>query len=340
LDVCPMQSVLIDNEIPDTMPEKPIDIIMLQRIGDEQKGILERLGKIEDRLFGFGVSVGRVEAATEAPREVPWWIRFILAPLVVTASIATVTAVTVDYVKVARIETYLHDNGGFIAGLRLQQNAANPSDPQSVRDAKLVLAEAERAKITIPPSTVKRAGDKFLEVSKNDPQAWNTTLSFLDYRSLLNVTAVPKLTDGKLDKTFPQRFGSHLRTPRTGNADDIAKGQQAVEAQQALFFGSLVTENFAVMERMEGPFNATEGYQFIVYQIPNHPEAELVLDGLHMRNVIVKNMRIAYYGGAVRLENVYFANCTFTFESPATPQTLDLASAILASPAITFIRNT
>lgn len=331
------------------MSETRIEILILQRLEQEQKDANARLERISERIGAIERRIaevkGEVTGLSKPRSDVHWTVRNVLAPLLVAIIVTSAGLAYHDLDKrLGNIEAFFHDNSGFIAGLRLQQNAVNPSDPHSIQDAKLVLAEATRAKIAIPAETVRSAGDKFLQASKNDPQVWNTALSFVDYRSLLNLlnsTAVPKLTDGRPDKSFgPQRFGSHLRTPSTGNrADDEARGRQAVEAQQALLFGNLVTENFAVMERMENPLNDTKGYQFIVYQIPNHPEAELVLDGLHMRNVIIKNMRIAYYGGPVRLESVYFVNCTFSFPSPTTTPTLDFASAILASPATTFIRN-
>ncbi len=40
---------------------------------------------------------------------------------------------------------------------------------------------------------------------------------------------------------------------------------------------------------------------------------ELILDGLEMKNVILRNVNIRYYGSRVVMENVYFVNCTFTF---------------------------
>lgn len=96
------------------------------------------------------------------------------------------------------------------------------------------------------------------------------------------------------------------------------------------------------MERMENPVNATKGYQFIVYRIPGHPEAELMQDGLHLRNVIIENVTVFYSGGPLWLENVYFVNCKFDFPAPAkgpVPNTPDFARAILASPSVRFERN-
>jgi len=61
---------------------------------------------------------------------------------------------------------------------------------------------------------------------------------------------------------------------------------------------------------------------------------ELRLDGYHIRNAIINGARIVYNGGPLILENVYFVNCTF--EMPPTPQSQELANAILDHAPASF----
>jgi hypothetical protein len=39
--------------------------------------------------------------------------------------------------------------------------------------------------------------------------------------------------------------------------------------------------------------------------------AQVLLDGNFMKNVVIQDSRIVYRGGPMELENVYFVNCTF-----------------------------
>lgn len=87
---------------------------------------------------------------------------------------------------------------------------------------------------------------------------------------------------------------------------------------------------------------------------------EIILDGLDMKNVVLRNVNVRYYGSRVIMQNVYFVNCRFTFlpasqmsdvlkrllkehnipfGEPATPFQLNkelLAGKILESPSVTF----
>jgi hypothetical protein len=311
------------------MPEKPIDIIILQRLDDEQKKILERLGKIEDRILGFGVSVGRIEGAMEPPREIPWWVRFILAPLLVAASIATVTAVILDYVKVARIETYLHDNGGFIAGLRLQQNAADPNNPQRIADVQQVLKSARKNKVVIPLDVVESAGKKFMDVSQSNPDAWSAALSFVDYRSFLNSGSLPPLSAGIRRHSKDDNYELLLNL-----SNDYGRPKDPLGISDQFLVGSATPEEAARIEFMPNPPKTSSGAKFIVLDW-HRSDVALILDMTYLKNIVIRNATVRYGGGPVRLENVYFVNCTF--EVPARPVGQSFAETVLShGPATTF----
>jgi hypothetical protein len=60
----------------------------------------------------------------------------------------------------------------------------------------------------------------------------------------------------------------------------------------------------------------------------------IILDGFHLRNVIVRNAKITYGGGSLILENVYFVNCTF--EPQNSPTGIRFAENILKGVPVNF----
>jgi hypothetical protein len=60
----------------------------------------------------------------------------------------------------------------------------------------------------------------------------------------------------------------------------------------------------------------------------------IVLDGMYMKNVVLRNAKVIYEGGPVRLENVYFIKCSFTFAS--TPTVLAFEEAVLQTASVNF----
>jgi hypothetical protein len=60
----------------------------------------------------------------------------------------------------------------------------------------------------------------------------------------------------------------------------------------------------------------------------------LVLDGMYMKNVIVRNSRVIYEGGPVRLENVSFVNCTFVLSERQPVR--ELGDSILQATSVHF----
>jgi hypothetical protein len=61
----------------------------------------------------------------------------------------------------------------------------------------------------------------------------------------------------------------------------------------------------------------------------------VVLDGMQLRNVVFRDVRIVYGGGPLKMTNVFFLNCTF--EMKPDVNTLKLASAALTpGPATSF----
>ena len=64
------------------------------------------------------------------------------------------------------------------------------------------------------------------------------------------------------------------------------------------------------------------------------PERAWFFDGFQLRNVIFDGVGIEYKGGPIRLENVYFVNCTFDVQRTSEGQ--EFAKATLSHVPVTF----
>lgn len=300
------------------MTEKPIDLIILQRLDEEQKKTNGRLDEIDKKVYSLAQDIAQVKGSINPPTEKPWWLRFIVSPLIVLASVAVVTAVITLLVKVSRIEGYLHDNAGVIAGLRLQQNATDPSNPQNVADVQQVLETAKKKKSKIPPDVVQTTGAKFIQAAQTNPDAWNAALAFLDYRSFqnnvtLSAKAVPVPESNKhylYDLAGTGPFGKQSIVPPPIPEDEAAK-----------------------LHRLDKPdpnASVPMGPSFILLE-----DGTYLLDSLYVRRVIFRNSTILYKGGPVVLDNVTFVNCTFQIAQQ--PNGVNFATVFLEpAPSMTF----
>ncbi|HEY6252177.1 MAG TPA: hypothetical protein VI685_19655 [Candidatus Angelobacter sp.] len=193
------------------------------------------------------------------------------------------------------------------------------------RELKAMAEVAKTAKLQVDPQDVRVVGRQLLDEGKNNPDAWSAAQDFLNYRSFLNVNLAPRLTE---QKPYQYVAKTQIEVPQNVN------GQQTYAAQTVSAAGTAPPEQSARMEQIDGLEHPPSGAQFIIFEM-NRPDFSFVLDGMHLKNVIVKNVHVKYYGtGPVILENVYFVNCTF--ELPPNPKTRELGDAILASAATTF----
>jgi hypothetical protein len=232
--------------------------------------------------------------------------------------------------RLKAIESFLHDLDSHFKAIRLMQLSDSPRNPQSIASTKEIIKQAIEGKVPISADAIEVAGTPFIEAA-DDPAAWNTALSFLTYRSVLNVSLAPSPVDLQpvpADCTVSGK--SFLLTPPSETIDEMNKSQRI-----ALFGSTASDEDAARMEEIAHPAKKGCGIKFILYEMLR-PDNELLIDGLRLKNVIIRNTRVAYRGGPIQLENVYFVNCTFDF-APA-PQSQGLATAILSSPETTFRR--
>lgn len=134
--------------------------IRLDAIDRENGKTSAHVEAMRDEVSELAKQVSKLEGTLSRPLEKPWWFNSIVVPLVVIALAAIPTELISLHIKVSRIASYLQDNGGFIAGLRLEK--ATPTDPQKAKEAEHVLSQARRAKIKISPDVIEEKGGIFV----------------------------------------------------------------------------------------------------------------------------------------------------------------------------------
>ncbi len=306
-----------------TMAEKSIDIVMLQNIQAEQQKTNERLETIDKRVFHLAQDIAQVKGRAATPTEKPWLLTHVVAPLIVAAVLATGGAVIHLLVRVSSIEGELHDNAGFIAGLRLQQNATDPSNPQNVADAQQVLETAKKKKLKIPSDVVQTTGAKFVQAAQTNANAWNAALSFLDYHSFQNTATLPA-TPAPLPESEVLYHTNYdiLTIGPLGHAYTVPPPIPQDRAASVHF-----------IDKPDRNTKVPMGPSFLVLA-----DATYLLDSLYIRRVIFRDAVIVYKGGPLVLDNVTFINCTFKVEQQ--PNGLSFANVFLESTlSMTFQAN-
>lgn len=201
----------------------------------------------------------------------------------------------------------------------------------------LSLAKSIHAKLT--PASLTRYG-KSVSALTNSPSlshtAWRSLTQAVDYRTFLNADYDPK----------PSDF-----TPSTGHEDyrfnlNLFPDKPANKSIPAVIVGTagghVSKEQSARLEWLTAANPHGSGFGFIVMEGGNEA---IVLDGMYMKNVIVRNARVIYNGAPVRLENVYFVNCTFRYplleKLPLELQNpvRNLSDAILEAASVNFSKG-
>ncbi len=198
-----------------------------------------------------------------------------------------------------------------------------------------ILAIAKSIDAKLNPDSLAGYGKSVSALTKVpllSPAAWRDLTQAVEYRSFLNAEYAPKPSDftpatGHEDykntiNLFPDRpVDSHVPAVRVGFAG-----------------GHIPQEQSARLESLTDPQPHGSGFGFFVVEGGNQA---IVLDGMYIKNAIVRNARIIYNGAPVRLENVYFVNCTFRFpliekfhldHQPVR----DLSDAILKATAVNY----
>jgi len=209
---------------------------------------------------------------------------------------------------------------------KLQKAGDNPLSPDSAQTARDVLAAAKATDVKIQIRVIKDTGARFLEIANQNPEAWSTVQEYLSYRSVINVDLYPRLT--------PATGKSNYRSSVTISALPPHQGYE--KAYGVYFAGGYATgDKSARLENLKNP--QSQGSEFAFFIIDGGADT-IALDDSWMRNVIIRNCNLSYAGGRVRLENVWFVNCTF-YNFEVTPEVKQLGAALLAHAPVTFAKS-
>jgi hypothetical protein len=215
---------------------------------------------------------------------------------------------------------------------KLQQASDKPLEPESAEAAQRALAAAREGFLKIDSRVVGDTGGKFLQTADQNSSAWSAVREYLSYRSFLNADLAPSLS-GIAPVLTPATGTSKYRSSVTITDAPRRSGYgRAFTVYSAGGYASGAKS--ARLEQLSGP--QPDGSE-VAYFIIDGGEATVGLDDAYMRNVIIRNSDISYAGGRVKLENVWFINCTFRAFGRVGPQAKPLGGAILAhSNAVTF----
>jgi hypothetical protein len=196
---------------------------------------------------------------------------------------------------------------------------------QSLEKSQEIIRLASTIGATIDPVVLARYGTS-ISAASTDVQltsvAGKTLQQAADYRSYLNKDFIPSLKN-----VTPWR-DSKYRTALVFKPNPNSEGVAAT-----IYFagGKADSEHSARLEFLSNPQAVpSETGLFVV----NGGVDAIMLDGMYMKNAIIRNAAIFYGGGMVRLENVTFVNCTFSFT--ANKPTFKLGDAILQATQVNF----
>jgi outer membrane murein-binding lipoprotein Lpp len=203
----------------------------------------------------------------------------------------------------------------------------------SLKRADDALRFAKSQNIDLGAQLVSAYGKQLTSLS-GDRQAWKTLANVLGYRSFLNSKFLPVLPPLRPYTYEEGGYEIHNSIVLEGDVSKAATTFPAVALA-----GYATPEQSARSEHLYHLQPNGSGAQFIIIDWKGK-NIRIGLDDQYFKNVILKNASIVYLGGAIRLENVYFVNCTFDIVAP-NPRTpgYDFALKALDNLAVTFTRS-
>jgi hypothetical protein len=184
-----MQEAFVEEYFP-AMTDQRIDLNMLSRIDSEQKDTASRVDDIKNSLHGLEREVSEIKGAIKPPAEIPWWMRFIVAPVCVAAILATGASVIHLEIAVSSIGK----NVGVLQSSLTQQTltsyaALPPNDFKEILSglsSSIAIARSKNIKV---PSKVVDDLSAQLNIAGADASGfWPTAAELISYRSFNNVS--------------------------------------------------------------------------------------------------------------------------------------------------------
>jgi len=205
---------------------------------------------------------------------------------------------------------------------KFEQAVKDPASKENQERTKKLLAIAQRHSIPLPPRVVDAAGKKYVEAAKNDPGAWPVALDLLSYHSSLN-TDLLEVSTAEQIATTP--------TPDLTRKFDVAF-VPGLPLPKGSVGGDVPMDRAASVHPLDLPSpdqGKSRGSEVFLLE-----GGAISLDGMYMKNVVLRGTVVVYNGGALVLENVIFVNCTFSFENKPAQRTL--AEELFSKSITTF----
>ena len=202
---------------------------------------------------------------------------------------------------------------------KLERAAEDPTDPKNITVAKQVLTNAQAVSIKLSPAVVEGAGKKFVNASKDNFAMWSdATTAFLNYRSFLNSNVISSALEGLAPHPVP-------------NYKFKFRGSEPPPDEEG--YGWVPSSYAARLNVLGEPdANTSVGEAYVLLKGGN-----IILDGMKMKNIVLENVEVYYYGWAVSVENVSFVNCRFKIAPHPNGNVENLINAALTNNSVTFI---
>lgn len=282
--------------------------------------IVDQVGGIDKRLSGLE---GKVEHHI-------WFAKVLFGALYALAATGIVLAISFSN-TIGKIESAN-------PSLSLQILNKGELDKNKLEKIQSVVEAATKTGTPILPSLVKDLGTKTIVEAKQNPAlsapAWSAASALIGYRTQLNESAVPsigpnpeKIEGSERDLQIPQyNWFTHIPAVPVGSSPRrmVLASTEGVPVGDAARYESLGDRHNA---------NSLTGPKQIIVDGLN--QVDLLLDGLWLKNVVIRNAIVIYRGGPLILENVVFVNCNFDFQQ-THPAAVDLAAKILDNSTIDF----
>jgi len=204
-----------------------------------------------------------------------------------------------------------------------------------ISKVQLVVAMAKDSDTILDKKEMEATSRRLVEATQADPNlaevAWSATGSMLDYSSSLTrplplpvkwLGPAPELPGfpglfGLTEMKNVQEFVSEVRVPlaRASRLISLSAEQKTVE-----FLMSRGISEWPEFEKVVGGDGSN-----------------IVLDKLHLRNVVLEHINVVYGGGEAQLENVSFVDCTFkTVTFVRSERTIQLSKLVLQRQPVTM----
>jgi hypothetical protein len=219
--------------------------------------------------------------------------------------------------RTTKMETHWED-------LKLSKLSLEPTSKENVAAVKRILQNSQASNLPLSSDTILEAGRRFLDVSTTNPSAWDAVNAILEYKTFLNSPAVPPITN-------PTPISAKFTINTKPNPNIQPTPDHPVLVLRMSGFGGAASEQDSARVGLLSQPTESLGSHFVLIE---GKADSIVLDGVFLKNVVIKDADVIYDGGPTQLENVYFVNCTLHFH--LRPKSIALSHQILAYTPVSF----